>query len=81
MDNLIIKTSEQSKKAAIKETSEQPSFGTVVSYSGGKAKITIDGDTASDGISYVCIKSCTPSVGDRVFFIRTGTTLVIIGVV
>ena len=81
MENLIIKTSEQSKKAAIKETREQPSFGTVASYSAGRATIVFDGDDESDGIEYVCIESCTPSVGDRVFFIRTGTTLVIVGVV
>ena len=58
-----------------------PSFGTVDSYSGGRATLVFDGETESDGIEYVCIESCTPSVGDRVFFIRTGNTLLIIGVI
>ncbi|MDL2238166.1 hypothetical protein LJC56_10150 [Christensenellaceae bacterium OttesenSCG-928-K19] len=59
----------------------QPQFAEVVEYSGGKAKIRIDDRTQADDTYYCCIKSCVPAVGDRVFFVRTGGTILIIGVV
>jgi hypothetical protein len=81
MENLILKTSEQSKQTEEKSKEKQPSFGTVVSYAAGKATIIIDGDTASDGVAYECAQSCIPIAGDRVFFARTGSTLVILCVI
>ena len=60
---------------------DQPQFGKVISYSGGKAKILIDGDKTAENTQYQCVKSCVPSAGDRVFFVRTGGTILIIGVI
>lgn len=78
MKNIIVESFEDKEQL---QTKNAICFGTVISYSKGRAKIIIDGDDQSDGTEYVCIKSCIPAVNDRVFFMRTGSTLIIVGVI
>lgn len=77
MRNVFVQTDRDKR---LLQTPSLPCFGTVEAYQGGKAKIVIDGDASTNGIWYECLQSCTPSAGDRVFFVRTGSTLVILGV-
>jgi len=78
MDNPFLEMEDSRTRGA---PGEQPSFATVTAYSGGKAKIRIDGEAQERNTQYRCIESCVPNVGDRVFFMRVSGTILIIGVI
>lgn len=76
MDNLLLEI-DQTK------TNTQPNFGTIVTFNGTNrtATMIIDGDEAAANTSYHYLKSYSPTIGDRVFFMRSGNTVIILGAI
>lgn len=56
-------------------------FADVVEVKNNKVRVKFPEDAAASGNFYLKLKSYIPTVGDRVFMIRTGNTFVCMGVV